>query len=297
MEGIQPRYLLGILAAAVGGVIYMAASVLQKRAVSAIDPGAPLMRRLLRSPLWLAAFGASFALGVPLSLVAYLAIGPTLPPALACIGLAAVPVLSRLVLGERPSVSAWIGAGAVALGVAFIGLTGLSINLEGVSWLDRSLLLRAGGAYVAILCLGLIAVAIAAASPIASGPCLAIAAGFMQALANALMAPVTGGLGNLLARRSDPSGFLIALAAGAALVASSSTAVVLAQLAYRRGLAVRMVPLQQVPVQIVPPILHILVYGQTVSGTWVIAALSLGVAALLVGGFALSARSKLDGEK
>jgi hypothetical protein len=119
----------------------------------------------------------------------------------------------------------------------------------------------------------------------------------MQALANALMAPVAGGMGNLLAGRSDPSGILIALAAGAALVASSLTAVVLAQLAYRRGLAVRMVPLQQVPVQIVPPILHVLVYSRVISGAWAIAALSLGVAALLVGGFALGAKSKLDGEK
>jgi hypothetical protein len=158
-------------------------------------------------------------------------------------------------------------------------------------------LLRAGGAGAAILCLGLIAVAIAAVSPIASGPCLALAAGFMQALANALMAPVTGGMGNLLAGRSDRSGILIALAAGAALVASTLTAVALAQLAYQRGSAVRMVPLQQVPVQIVPPILHVLVYGRAISGAWTIAALGLGVIALLAGGFALGAKTGLDDEK
>lgn len=60
--------------------------------MNGIQAEAPLFRNLITSPLWLAGFAAAFVLGAPLNMAAYVALGPTLPPALSSIGLALAAV-------------------------------------------------------------------------------------------------------------------------------------------------------------------------------------------------------------
>ncbi|MFH2113787.1 MAG: hypothetical protein ABIJ86_04690 [Spirochaetota bacterium] len=109
------RQVWGVIAGILSGLVFTASSIAQKHAINAIGTETPLFRKLVRSTLWLAGFAASFAIGAPLNMAAYIAIGPTLPPSLSAISLAAVPVLARLFLGDRPPTRSCVGAAAIAL--------------------------------------------------------------------------------------------------------------------------------------------------------------------------------------
>lgn len=226
-------------------------------------------------------------------MVAYVAIGPTLPPALSAISLAAVPVLALVFLGDRPPARSFAGAAAVALAIAFISLSGLAIAPESVDWLDRAFLVRA---FVSIACMAASAVVctgLGMRSQSPGGNAFALAAGTTQAATNALMAPIAGQLGILGSGSLSASGWIIAGMASVLLVAVNVGAIVLAQLALRKGTAVTVIPLQQLPIQAIPIILHVWLYRGNLGEGPEPALLTLGLVLLLAGSYALGFSKKV----
>jgi len=176
------RYAIGVMAGVLSGLVFAASSIAQKRAMNVIGVNVPMFRNLLKSPLWLAGFIASFAIGAPLNM----------------------------------------------------------------------------------------------------------AAGIAQAITNALMAPIAGQFGHLFTGRLDTVGLMIAGGTSLALVGVNGGALVLAQLALRRGAAAEVVPLQYVPVQIIPLIFHVFMYQSVFESSRAIACVALGVPLLLIGAFAVA---------
>jgi hypothetical protein len=281
------RLVLGVLAGVFSGLVFTASSIAQKRAINAIGTDTPLFRNLVRSPLWLAGFVASFAVGAPLNMAAYMALGPTLPPALSAISLAAVPLLARAFLGDRPPVRSYAGAATVALAVALIGFSGLSIAPERVDWLDGDFLSRAGIAIAGITAAALCCVAFGLRSRPAAGYSFALAAGCAQALTNAFMAPIAGQLAAIVAGSRGMAGLAVAALASVALAAVNFIAIALAQLALRNGVAATVIPLQQVPIQVIPIILHIWLYSGSLARVPGAVLLAPGLVLLIAGSFAL----------
>lgn len=281
------RQALGILAGILSGLVFTSSSIAQKRAIDSIGAGAPLFRNLVKSPLWLAGFAASFAIGAPLNMAAYMAIGPTLPPALSAISLAAVPILARVFLGDRPPARSYAGAAAVALAVACIGLSGLAIAPESVDWLDHSFLLRAAIAVSCAAAVSAVCVGLGLRSRSAGGAFFALSAGVAQALTNAFMAPIAGQLGLLVAGSFGAAGLVIAGTVSVALAAVNFGAIALAQLALCKGVAVTVIPLQQLPIQAIPIILHVWLYRGSLGEAPETALLGSGLALLLAGAYAL----------
>jgi len=291
------RQALGVLAGIFSGLVFTASSIAQKRAINAIGTDAPLFRNLVRSPLWLAGFAASFAVGAPLNMAAYMAIGPTLPPALSAIGLAAVPVLARVFLGDRAPARSYAGAAAVALAVACIGLSGLAIAPERVDWVDPSFLLRAAVTVASIVAVAAACVGFGLRSRSAGGNSFALAAGAAQALTNAFMAPIAGQLGLLFSGSLGMAGLAVAAIASVALAAVNFGAIALTQLALRKGAATAVIPLQQLPIQAIPLILHVVLYRGNFGGAPEVAMLASGFVFLIVGSCALGLGRKATGGK
>jgi hypothetical protein len=291
------RQALGVFAAILSGLVFTVSAIVQKRAINALGADAPLFRNLVKSPLWLMGFAASFAIGAPLNMAAYMAIGPTLPPALSAISFAAVPVLARLFLGDRPPALSYAGAAAIALSVALIGLSGLAIAPESVDWLNRAFLVRA---CVSIACMTAFAVlctgfGLRLQSP--SGNAFALAAGTTQAATNAFMAPIAGQLGMLVSGKLGATGWIIAGIASIALAAINFGAIALAQLALRKGAAVTVIPLQQLPIQAIPIILHVWLYRGKIGEAPELALLASGLVLLLAGSSALGFSKKAARDK
>jgi hypothetical protein len=291
------RQVLGVLAGVFSGLVFTASSIAQKRAINAIGTDAPLFRNLVRSPLWLAGFAASFAIGAPLNMAAYMAIGPTLPPALGSISLAAVPILARVFLGDKPPARSYAGAAAVAMAVALIGLNGLAIAPERVDWLDRAFLMRAAATIACIVACAAACVGFGLRSRSGGGNTFALAAGAAQALTNAFMAPIAGQLGRLFSGSLGMAGLAIAATASVALAAVNFGAIALAQLALRKGTATAVIPLQQLPIQAIPLILHVVLYRGSLGTMPETAFLALGLLLLIAGSCALGLDNTVPGGK
>jgi hypothetical protein len=280
------RYLLGILAGLAAGFIFTAASIAQKSAIDALKVDAPLFRNLVKSRLWLAGLASSFILGAPLNMASYAAIGPTLPPALASIGLAAVPVLARIFLGERPPMRAYAGAAAISAGIGLLGLSGASMAPEGFDWLETGFLARGSiaAAFAAIFATACIAAGMR--SRVAGAAAFALAAGMLIALTNAFMGPFAGELGILVSGRSTSRDISIILFASMGLIAVNILSIVIAQISLRKGRAASVIPLQQAPIQLFPLLMHFLVYRESSSGMKT-ALVIIGAALILSGSSAL----------
>lgn len=284
------RFVLGITAGILSGIVSAAASVIQKKAVNAIDPTEPLIRRLIRSPLWLMTLAMTFFVGSPLLFACYAAIGPTLPSALGAVGLVAVPVLARMVVKERPRLREYLGALAVAAGVVLMTLAGLSLNPEGMDWLDPSFLLRAAYSLGGVLLIALALFFLGRRVPILAGLFFALSAGCGFALSNSLITPVAGQLWNFMVDGFDGDSFAIAISVGACLLAINVAGIALSQFALRRGKASNIVPLQQVPVQLVPIFLHVALYRKAITAEGILP-LVCGVLLLLAGVLALGEKT------
>jgi drug/metabolite transporter (DMT)-like permease len=281
------RYLLGVLAGILSGLAFTASSIAQKRAINALGTEAQLFRSLVKSPLWLAGFAAAFVIGAPLNMAAYMAIGPTLPPALNSIGLAAIPILARIFLGERSPVRSYAGAVVMALAVACIGLSGVAIAPESVNWVDSGFLLRAAMAVACVLGVSMAFIWSGLHSRSSGTTSLALAAGAAQALTNALMAPIAGQIGRLFSGNLGLTGFIIAGVTSVALAAVNFGAIAIGQLALRKGAVVVVIPLQQLPIQVVPLVFHIALYGGNFGTPAETAFLALGLVFLIAGSIAL----------
>ncbi len=279
------RYLLGVMAGIVSGLVFSASSIAQKKAMNAIGLNAPVLKKLLKSPLWLGGFAASFALGAPLNMASYVALGPTLPPALASIGLAAIPLMSRVFLGERIASRTWFGTAMIAAGVALVGFSGIAIAPESIAWLDAGFLLRAGFSIGAVVLATTACFFIGLRSGSASlFP--AIAAGLAQAVSNVFMGPIAGQIGRFFSGRLDFAGLAIIAGASLFLLGINAVAILLAQIALRRGTASAALPIQQLPVQLVPLFFHVFLYRGTLDSPAALACAAVGFPLLAAGALA-----------
>ena len=84
---MESRYILGVCAAIVAGVLFNVGTVVQKLAVMQSGAESGLMKRLLRSPKWIAGLLIQMLLGSPLNLLALGLIGPAIVPGLSSVGL------------------------------------------------------------------------------------------------------------------------------------------------------------------------------------------------------------------
>lgn len=121
----------------------------------------------------------------------------------------------------------------------------------------------------------------------------ALAAGAAQALTNVFIAPIAGQLSHLVSGNLDASGWVITGTASIALAAIDIGVIALAQLALCKGTASAVIPLQQLPIQTIPIILHVLLYRGNFGDAPRIIMLAMGLVHLLTGSYVLGLGKKV----
>ena len=130
------RYALGVAAAIIAGLAFNVGLLIQKAAVGRAPRDRPLMRSLLKSPVWISGFALQFILGTPLYTLSVGLIGPAIVPGLMSIGLIVLASGAVLVQKERLALKEIVGIVLVVLAVALFGFTRLSIDVHAVSMKD-----------------------------------------------------------------------------------------------------------------------------------------------------------------
>jgi hypothetical protein len=257
------RYALGIAAAIIAGLAFNVGLLIQKAAVGRVPVGQPLMRSLLKSPVWISGFFLQFILGTPLYTLSVGLIGPAIVPGLMSIGLVVLALGAVLVQKERLAAKEIVGIAFVVLAVALFGLSKLSIDVHAVSVKDPGLLLRAGifsGALIAIA-FGCTAVARGPGRQDESAAAFhATRAGVWYTLGNLGLGFITAGLARFGAGVFDAGEIVVFAVAVALTVAGNLYGIAATQHALANGRAAVAIPLQNAVSQMLPVFVFFLVY-------------------------------------
>ena len=296
------RYALGVAAAIIAGLAFNVGLLIQKAAVGRAPRDRPLMRSLLKSPLWISGFALQFILGTPLYTLSVGLIGPAIVPGLMSIGLIVLASGAVLVQKERLALKEIVGIVLVVLAVALFGFTRLSIDVHAVSMKDPGLLARAGLFSGVLLAIALVcaeaarrliagARAVNAAARVESSAALhAARAGVWYNLGNLGLGFITAGLARFGAGTFDPGEIAVFLAAVSLTVAGNMYGIVATQHALVLGRAAVAIPLQNAVTQVLPVFVFFLVYHPYVPSAESLAFLGAAGVLLLTGIVLLTGR-------
>jgi hypothetical protein len=306
------RYALGITAAIVAGLAFNIGLLIQKSAVGRAPRDRPLMRSLLKSPVWIAGFALQFILGSPLYTLSVGLIGPAIVPGLMSVGLVVLALGAVLIQKERLAPKEIVGTGLVVVAVALFGFSRLSIDVHAVSLKDPGLLLRAGMFAGVLLAIALgcaeaarrlsAAAARGSGSATAEVPAAAAAPTERPAALHATRAGVWYNIGNLglgfitagLARFGtgifDAGEIAVFLSAVGLTVGGNMYGIAATQHALTGGRASVVVPLQNAVTQVLPVFVFFLVYRPYVPTAASLVFLGAAGALLLTGAVLLTGR-------
>jgi hypothetical protein len=265
------RYIFGIVAAVVAGIAFNVGILIQKAAVGRAPKDRPLLRSLLKSPVWISGFILQFILGTPLYTLSVGLIGPAIVPGLMSVGLAVLAIGAVRFQKERVKTKEIAGIILVVLAVTMFGLTRLSIDVLAISMKEPGLLTRAGifsGVLMAIA-VGCAFVArrmaTGAGAQVATRSESAAAlhasrAGMWYNLGNLGLGFITAGLARFGSGVLDPVEIVVFLVAVAITVMGNMYGIAATQHALAHGRAAVAIPLQNAVTQILPVVVFFLVY-------------------------------------
>jgi hypothetical protein len=287
------RYAAGIVAAVVAGVAFNVGILIQKAAVDRAPRDRPLMRSLLKSPVWISGFLLQFVLGTPLYTLSVGLIGPAIVPGLMSVGLVVLALGAVLVRKERVRAGEIAGIAFVVLAVTMFGLSRLSIDVLAGSMTEPALLARAGifsGLLVgmAVGCAG--AARRVGARPQSAAALHAARAGIWYNLGNLGLGFITAGLARFGGGVFDPAEIAVFLAAVALTVLGNLYGIAATQHTLADGRAAVAIPLQNAVTQILPVGVFFLVYRPYVPAAASFALLGAAGAALMTGVVLLTGR-------
>ncbi len=287
------RYAFGIAAAIIAGLAFNVGLLVQKSAVGRAPRDKPLMRSLLKSPVWISGFVLQFILGTPLYTLSVGLIGPAIVPGLMSVGLVVLAIGAVMVQKERLAPKEIAGIALVVLSVALFGFTRLSIDVHAVSMKDPGLLARAGLFSVVLLAIALACAEVArrlTARAESSAALHATRAGVWYNLGNLGLGFITAGLARFGAGTFDPGEIAVFLVAVGFTVAGNMYGIAATQHALARGRAAVAVPLQNAVTQILPVFVFFLVYRRYAPSAASLSFLGAAGALLLAGVVLLTGR-------
>lgn len=284
-------YWLGVVLALLAGSITQLGSVFQKKAVNEKSKESKFMKSLVKSPTWLLGVILSFGVSSIFFLTAQTMIGPALVPGLMAFGLIVLALGSIKIVGEKLKLEEIIGILLMIAGTLLLSLSQLSIDLIETNLLEIGLIIRITIFTVVIVVLSLFCHIFQRKSDRFKGILLAILSGFMFALSNLWVSQFIGTITEIFSGPFNIAQLIICIISGIILIFSNVFGLTTIQLAYRVGQASNMVPIQQVPTQIVPIGIYFLVFLGIPPSDFSIFFLISGVTFIMISSFLLGKRS------
>jgi hypothetical protein len=256
-------YWLGIFLAISAGINNNLGSVLQKKAVNDLPPEErekKFFRNLVRKRLWLAGLLLQYALGSVLMLLAQVYIGPALVPGLHALGLIVLAIGSIKLVGESLRKQEVFGIVLLILAAALFSLSELEISIPTYDFLEASFLIRLG-AFTGILIAAMVVLYIIKQTRFQlRAIALALISGILLAISGYWIAPMLATIVHVF----DGSFIIVELALFAVsciiLVIANVLAVGTIQDAFKTGNASLLIPIQSLPMLVVPGFIFLVVF-------------------------------------
>lgn len=283
-------YLAGIAAAIGSGLTFNTGLFLQHYAVKRLPAGSRLFPTVLRSRIWLAGLGCQAILAVPLNILATGLIGPALTPCLIAVGLLVLPLAAAAVEKTTISRREMVGIAVVILSAIAIGFSRLAAEMTPALLSDMPRIVRGVMFILPVVLLAIILKRIAAqARGLRAGHLLTITAGLWLGVT----APSVGFLTAALRKLPQGIDASVLVVGGLALllaIISSLLGIGTTQQAFRYGPAHQLIPIQYLPIQIVPVLSFLLVFRPFTPPLTSVLLAATGIAGIAIGAGLLSAR-------
>lgn len=286
---VSTSYLIGVTAAIMAGIAFNLGMVIQKLAVMKVSRETSLMRQLVRSPLWLTGFALQFFVGMPFNMLAQSKIGPAIIPGLMAIGLIVLTIGAVRLAGESFDSGDIAGILLVIAAVTVFGLSQLSVDMQSIDLWEPAFLLRLGFFTVVVAALSLVCHFIQKTNVHLRGILRTLDAGLLLSQSNLWLGILMAFLAKWGAGTFASLDLLPVVIASGIVFAGSMLGIAETQRAFQFGEASKLIPIQYVPVQILPIAAYFIVFRLGSSNPFAVP-LALGGIVLVLSGAVLLAR-------
>ena len=283
-------YLLGVFLAILSGSINNVGLVFQKKVVNEVADDAKFFRNLVKKPLWITGLLMELAIGSVFFMIAQLYIGPALIPGLMAFGLIFLAIGSVKIIGETLKKEEIIGIILMITAIFLLGLSELSVDIAGINILAFDLIFNIT-IFTIVLFLGtFICDILQRKIDKLKGILLAIASGFQFSLTNFWIAPLMAVIAHVFGGNASLGELFLFIASAIILIAASIIGIMKIQQSFQVANASRMIPIQQVPIQITPIIAYFFVFTLMPPTVLPIIYVLIGVALIILSSFLLAKR-------
>ncbi|MFX1552051.1 MAG: hypothetical protein ACFFB9_17010, partial [Promethearchaeota archaeon] len=272
--------------------------VLQKKVVNEVPPEAKFFRSLVKKPVWITGLLMELAIGSVFFMIAQIFIGPALIPGLMAFGLIFLAIGSVKIVGETLKKEEIIGIILMIIAIFSLGLSELSVDITGIDILAIDLVINMT-IFTIILFLGsFICEILQRKIEKLKGIFLAISSGFQFSLTNFWIAPLMAVIAHVFGGTASLGEIYIFIASAVILIAASILGIMKIQQSFQVANASRMIPIQQVPIQITPVLAYFFVFTLMPPTMLPIIYIIIGVAFIILSSFLLAKRqAQLDAIK
>ncbi len=256
-------YWLGVVLAVASGLVNNVGSLLQKKVVNEIPQQAKeqrFFRTLVRNPLWFVGLVLQLAIGSILFMSAQLYIGPALIPGLMATGLIVLTVGSVWLIGESLRAEEVVGILAVMGGITMLALSGLVIDVPSYDFLDPGFITRIAVFTAGLAILMLVLNVLRRRRLRTTAVSLAVISGLSFAMSNYWIGVLMGTIFHVFEGTSVIPELILFGGSSAILVLTNIFGISTLQTAYKTGQVNLLIPIQQVPMQITPGLVYLLVF-------------------------------------
>ena len=285
----QILYWFGILMAILSGISNNYGTVLQKKVVNKFRDADKFFKNLVKNPTWLCGLLLQNAVGAVLFMIAQVYIGPTLIPGLMAAGLIILAIGSVKIIGEKLNLAEIIGIFIMIFGIALLGFSNMVVDIASQNFSEISLFSR-------ILIFTLVIYGLAGVfyilhlKNIFKGISLAIYSGFQFSLSNFWISPLMGVIFVVFQGIASLLEIVVFVLSIIILILTNIIGLTSIQKAFIEGQASNLIPIQQVPIQIIPPFYFTSVFLLPITNIGSIFLLIMGIIFILISSFLLGKR-------
>jgi hypothetical protein len=294
-------YAWGVVFALLAGVASQAGHVCQKLVVNqvagpagpATDDGAKpasglqpgFFARLLRRPLWLAGVSLEIGVSTVFFLLAQVRVGPALIPGLMAVGLIVLAVGSAWVVREPLRFGELLGIALLIAAAVLLGRSRLAIDVGSFDILEGRFL-RRSALFSAVVTALFFALRLRGLG----GVRIALGSGLLYVLSNFWVGPFMGAVLRLFRGELRLEVWAMFAFGSAALVLTNLFGIAELQRAFRVSRAAMAVPLQNLPTQVAPALVYLLVFRLSPPSRAALWQFALGACLILASSFLIGGK-------
>jgi len=276
-------------------VVYIGA-LIQKSVINKHSNEPKFIRSLIRNPIWFMGLLLQIVIGgLVFYFIAIIFIGPALVPGLMSVGLIVLALGSVKILKETLGKEEIFGILLMIVGVTFLGLSELSIDVSTFNILDSGFIIRIIVFTIVILSLAIIFEFLRRKHEKYKGLLMAIEAGLILSLNTVWASPGTTVVTHVVNGIIIDEEIIFGIIIGITLLLIVAIGITIGQISLKYGRANILVPLTSVPIQTIPVIAFFIIFLSTPPSILALIFMIIGFTLIIISSFLLTKRqTKLE---